>query len=73
MGSIGYHHPGILEHVSDIVESFRVREIIGQAMTIDGDIDRMDRRFKGNVRSKGVMSGVPGFIGFVIPSRMDDD
>ena len=28
MGGDGYCHPGFLEHVSDIVEGFGVREII---------------------------------------------
>ena len=35
MESNGYSHPSVLEHVGDIVERFGVREVIGQAMTVD--------------------------------------
>lgn len=42
-------------------------------VTVDGDVHRMDRRSRGNARGKGVTGSVPGFIGFVIPSRMDDN
>ena len=73
VGSNGYSHPGILEHVGDVIEGFGVRKIIGQAMTIDGDIDRTDRRPRGNVGGEGVTSGVSRFICCIIPSRMDDD
>ena len=73
MGSNGYSHPSILEHVGDIVERFGVREVIGQAITVDGDVDGVDRRPRGDMGGEGGMSSIPGFIGFIIPSRIDSN
>ena len=40
-------------------------------MTIDGNVDGVDRRPRGDMRGEGGMSDIPGFIGFIFSSRMD--